>query len=67
MALKSPDGRLRVEVVQKGAQVGYRLWRDGAIWTQWTGIGAVEHLLQQEGVSMADLIEAAAKPAQGAA
>lgn len=57
MALASPDGRLRVEIVQQGARVGYRLWRDGQIWTEWTGIGAIEALLEREGVSMAELIE----------
>ena len=66
MALASPDDRLRVEVVQKGARVGYRLWRDGEIWTEFTGIAAIEHLLATRGVSMADLIEVAV-PAHGAA
>jgi len=62
MALETSDGRWRVEVAQRGARVGYRILKDGKQWHAWTGIAAVEHLLAKEGVSMADLVEAAVAP-----
>jgi hypothetical protein len=64
MVLESPDRRFRVEVVQRGGQVSYRLLRDGEVWQEKTGIGAIEHLLQREGVSMADLVAVEAEPSQ---
>jgi hypothetical protein len=59
MALQTADARWRVEVAQLGSRIGYRILRDGDEWHAWTGIGAVELLLEREGVSMADLLPAA--------
>lgn len=57
MALETPDGRWRVEVVQRGAQVKYRVLHDGEEQIGWGSIAAIEHLLAKRGVSMADLSE----------
>lgn len=56
-AMVTPDGRYRVETVQRGKDVSYRLLRDGEVWHQWAAIGSVQFFLEQEGVDMADLVE----------
>ena len=56
--MQTRDGRWRVEVVQKGAMVQYRLLRDGVIFRDWAALGTVEHYLRQDGVDMAELVEA---------
>lgn len=62
MVLETRDRRFRVEVVQTGPNVAYRLLRDGHLWQEKTGIGAIEHLLEREGVSMADLLDVTKSP-----
>lgn len=59
-ALATPDGRVRVEVVQEGSRYGYRILADGEILHGRDfpiGIGEVQHYLQREGIDMADLVE----------
>lgn len=61
-ALATPDGRVRVEIVQDGRRHGYRILRDGQVVHGRDfpiGIGEVEHYLRREGVEMADLVDAA--------
>lgn len=59
-ALETPDRRWRVEIVQQGTRVFYRLIHGDDI-RQPLGIGAVQHLLGDAGVDMADLVEAPAE------
>ncbi|MGK5682395.1 hypothetical protein [Actinoplanes sp. URMC 104] len=54
-AMQNPDGSWRVEVVQRGAKVGYRLLRDGELEHEYMAIGTVEHILRHAGVDMAEL------------
>lgn len=58
MVLRTPDGRWRVEVAQKGSRHGYRLLdtvNDNEL--DWLGIATVERILKDNGVDMADLVE----------
>lgn len=56
-ALATPDGRYRVEVIQRGPEVHYRLLRDGSVWHKRAAIASIEYFLGEEGISMADLAE----------
>jgi hypothetical protein len=53
-ALQSHDGLWRVEVVQSGQRVFYRLHHDGEVRDK-LPIGVLEDILRQNGLSMADL------------
>ena len=57
MALETADGRWRVEVVQHGREVRYRLLEHGEVVPQPFTIGQIQQRLQDEGVSMADLVD----------
>ncbi len=64
-ALQTPDGDWRVEIVKRGRTRWYRVVHDdGEI--DWLSIGAVERILGEAGVDMADLIEAPAVEDNGA-
>lgn len=53
-ALQSPDRLWRVEVIQSGQRVFYRLHHDGQVRDQ-LPIGVLEDILRQGGLTMADL------------
>jgi bifunctional non-homologous end joining protein LigD len=57
-AMQTPDGRYRVEIVQRGKELSYRLLRDGQVWHNWAAIGSIQFFLEQDGVSVGDLVEA---------
>jgi len=55
-ALQTPDGAWRVEVVKRGRSRWYRVvHRENVI--DWLSIAAVERILGEAGVEMADLVE----------
>lgn len=56
-AFQTPDGRWRVEAVQRGGDHFYRLLRGDNV-IDGLGIAAVRQLLDQAGVDFADLVEA---------
>ena len=56
-ALETPDGAWRVEVVQRGKTVTYRLVHGENV-IDGLAIATLERLLNEAGVSMADLAEA---------
>jgi hypothetical protein len=58
-AMQTADGAWRVEIVKRGRAEWYRLVHDGNV-LDWLSIGAVQRLLGEAGVNMADLSEAAA-------
>lgn len=55
-ALQTPDGEWRVEVVQQGTQVFYRLIHGDNI-IEGLVIATLQRLLTEAGVDMADLVE----------
>jgi bifunctional non-homologous end joining protein LigD len=56
-ALQTPDGAWRVEIVKRGRTRWYRIVHaDNEI--DWLSITAVERVLGEAGVDMADLVEA---------
>lgn len=61
-ALQTPDGAWRVEIVKRGKTRWYRIVHDDNE-IDWLSIGAVERILGDAGVDMADLTET---PADGA-
>lgn len=56
-ALQTPDGDWRVEIVKRGKARWYRVVHDDNE-IDWLSIGAVERILGEAGVDMADLTEA---------
>jgi hypothetical protein len=62
--LQTPDGAWRVEIVKRGQTHWYRLVHGGNV-IDWLSIAAVERILTDAGVDLADLVEAPTKPAGG--
>jgi hypothetical protein len=63
-AMQTPDGAWRVEVVQRGHTPWYRIVH-GDSELDWLSIAAVERILTEAGIDLADLEEAHG-PAAGA-
>jgi bifunctional non-homologous end joining protein LigD len=63
-ALQTPDGAWRVEIVKRGQTHWYRLVHGGNV-IDWLSIGAVERILTEAGVDLANLVEPPTKPADG--
>jgi hypothetical protein len=57
-ALQTPDGAWRVEIIKRGQSQWYRIVHDDNV-LDWLSIAAVQRLLSEAGVNMADLSEAA--------
>ena len=60
-AMQTPDGAWRVEVVQRGGTPWYRIMH-GDSELDWLSIAAVERILIEAGVDMADLAVVADQP-----
>ena len=60
--MHTPDGAWRVEAVKPGRTHWYRVTHVGND-VDWLSIAAVQRILGQAGVGMADLIEAPTNPA----
>ena len=60
-AMQTPDGAWRVEVVQRGGTPWYRIVH-GDSELDWLNIAAVERILTEAGVDMADLTDVADHP-----
>jgi hypothetical protein len=57
-AMQTPDGAWRVEVVRRGRSRWYRVVNDARdVELDWLTIAAVERILDELGVNMADLTE----------
>ena len=60
-ALQTPDGAWRVEIVRRGRAYWYRIVHgDNEI--DWLGIAAVERILGEAGVNIAELTEVGDDP-----
>lgn len=56
--MQTPDGAWRVEVVRRGRSRWYRVVNDARdVELDWLTIAAVERILDERGVNMADLSE----------
>jgi bifunctional non-homologous end joining protein LigD len=65
-AMQTPDGAWRVEIVKRGQSQWYRIvHRDGVV--DWLSIAAVQRLLGEAGVDLADLEDVTSAPAGGEA
>ncbi len=60
-AMQTPDGAWRVEVVQRGHTPWYRILH-GDSEIDWLSIAAVERILSEAGIDVADLIEVTEQP-----
>ncbi|MET8147828.1 hypothetical protein ACIBSW_24735 [Actinoplanes sp. NPDC049668] len=64
-AMQTPDGAWRIEIIKRGRTRWYRIVHDDNI-LDWLSIAAVQRLLREAGVDMADLTEIHPRePAQG--
>jgi hypothetical protein len=54
--MQTPDGGWRVEVVKRGRTRWYRVLHDGSE-LDWLSIAAVERILTEAGIDLADLEE----------
>jgi bifunctional non-homologous end joining protein LigD len=61
-AMQTPDGAWRVEVVRRGHTHWYRILHSESE-IDWLSIAAVERILDEAGINMADLIETTAQRA----
>ena len=60
-AMQTPDGAWRVEVVRRGRTHWYRIvHRDNQL--DWLTIAAVQRILSEAGIDLADLVEDADPP-----
>ena len=60
-AMRTPDGEWRVEVIKRGRTRWYRvLHQDNEL--DWLSIAAVQRILGEAGIDMADLVEATEPP-----
>lgn len=60
-AMRTPDGDWRVEVIKRGRTRWYRVThRDNEL--DWLSIAAVQRILAEAGIDMADLTEAVEPP-----
>jgi len=57
--MQTPDGAWRVEIVKRGQTQWYRIIHDDSV-LDWLSIAAVQRILAEAGVDIADLDEAAA-------
>ncbi len=62
-AMQTPDGAWRVEVVKRGRTRWYRV-RHGDNLLDWLTIAAVERILAEADIDMADLRDVADEPAE---
>ena len=62
-AMQTPDGAWRVEVVQRGRTRWYRIVH-GDSEIDWLSIAAVERILSEAGIDVADLIEVTDQPSE---
>jgi hypothetical protein len=63
-AMQTPDGVWRIEIIKRGRTQWYRIVHDDNV-LDWLSIAAVQRLLDEAGVDMADLAEVhACAPAQ---
>lgn len=60
-ALETPDGQWRVEVIQRGKDVAYRLTHGESI-VDGLAIATLERLLGEVGVDMAELVDVTDRP-----
>jgi bifunctional non-homologous end joining protein LigD len=60
-AMQTPDGTWRVEVVQRGRNVFYRLVHGDNV-IDGLAIATLRRLLEEAGVDMADLVEGPTQP-----
>ena len=58
-AMQTPDGAWRVEIVKRGRTQWYRVVHEENV-LDWLSIAAVQRILGEAGVDLADLGEAAA-------
>jgi hypothetical protein len=60
-AMRTPDGDWRVEVIKRGRTRWYRIThQDNEI--DWLSIAAVQRILSEAGIDMADLTETTGQP-----
>ena len=57
--METPDGSWRVEIVKRGRTQWYRVVHEDNV-LDWLSIAAVQRILGEAGIDMADLGEAAA-------
>ena len=62
-AMQTPDGAWRVEIVKRGRTRWYRV-RHGDNLLDWLTIAAVERILAEADIDMADLRDVADEPAR---
>ena len=62
--MRTRDGEWRVEIVRRGQTRWYRIV-NGDNLIDWLSIAAVERILHEAGIDMADLVAAAGAPEQG--
>ena len=55
-AMQTPDGVWRIEIIKRGRTQWYRIIHDDNV-LDWLSIAAVQRLLGEAGVDMADLAE----------
>jgi hypothetical protein len=63
--LQTPDGQWRVEIVRRGRTRWYRIVHGDDV-LDWLSIAAVERILEEAGVDMAQLVEVGRKPEERA-
>jgi bifunctional non-homologous end joining protein LigD len=59
--LQTPDGQWRVEIVRRGRTRWYRIVHGDDV-IDWLSIAAVERILEEAGVDMAQLVEVGSEP-----
>lgn len=57
--MQTPDGAWRVEVVRRGGSQWYRVVHGDSV-VDWLSIAAVQRILDEAGIDMADLADTAA-------
>lgn len=62
-AMQTPDGAWRVEIVRRGQTHWYRILH-GESEIDWLSIAAVERILSEAGIDMADLVQITAPPSE---
>ena len=63
-AMQTPDGAWRVEIVKRGQSQWYRIIHEDNV-LDWLSIAAVQWILGEACVDMANLVEATAYPQAG--
>ena len=62
--MQTPDGDWRVEIVKRGQSQWYRIVHLDSV-VDWLSIAAVQRLLGEAGVDLADLEDVTSKPQAG--